>query len=418
MNAIICTIGTEITRGQILNTNAQYCAQKLTETGIIVSSINSIRDIPAEMIETIQYAYAHHSVTILCGGLGPTDDDITRAAVAAALNRPLQYMPKLERNIASFFKSIRKPMSDANKQQAYIPHGMLAIDNKNGTAPGFYLGHDNKLLAVMPGVPREMQGMMEEKVIPLIRRMVKKSKKTEILVIKTTGIGESMLASKLIRPTKELHALGITLAYKASADGVQLILSGESSHRSLIKAKLQKAKDSINKAISAHIYGYNDTTLSSAVGKLLIQKKVMLVTAESCTGGMLGEQLTAVSGASRFYHGGWITYSNTQKRNELQVKPHILKKYGAVSKQTVRAMAAGAQKESGAEYAVAVSGIAGPDGGTQSKPVGLVFIGIAYPDHTVSTHRYIFPGNRAMIRKRTCTTALWLLYQHLKRNNA
>jgi nicotinamide-nucleotide amidase len=403
--------GDELLRGDVVNSNQAYLGERLLETGLLATKALSILDdrraITGAIIDALRRGPA---LLILSGGLGPTEDDLTREAVSDALARPLVLHEELLDAIRQRFSSLGMQMSDTNRKQALLPDGATAIPF-TGTAPGFWLVEGETLLAALPGVPQELRQMWNETLAPLVRaRQSAGGPPAEHLVrrLRIYGMGESTLAEAL----RDLSWRGgsIDLGTRASLDGLTLILRARpepEAHRQLDALEAQ-----IRAVLGEKVFGSGHDSLAEVVGRQLSRRGLTLVVAESCTGGLLGKLLTDVAGSSSYFLGGAITYSNELKTRLLGVPRETVEKYGAVSEETAAAMARGVRERLGGDAGLAVTGIAGPDGGTAEKPVGLVFIGLAL-ENEVQVRRFLLFRSRDDVRVRAAHTALDVLRRAL-----
>jgi len=409
LNASICTIGDEILIGQIVDTNSSFIAKELNRCGIKVNKMLSIQDDEKEIINTLRQCSENNDIVIVTGGLGPTKDDITKAALAKLCNCEKYRYDKTQSDIIEILCNRRGiALSQLNKDQAYVPECCTVLPNRMGTAPGMMfdvLVNENHkaLLFSMPGVPYEM-----EHILPSVIETINDAFKTESIYHKTLltfGIPESILASKIELWESNLPK-EIKLAYLPNPySGVKLRLSvygGDSQKSSqLVADKISTLKG----ILGPYIYGEDDNTLESVLAEYFIKTGTTISTAESCTSGNLSSLLTSISGASKYFRGGIVAYENSVKNALLNVPQEIISKYGAVSKECVENMALGVRNLMKTDYAIATSGIAGPTGGTQDKPVGTVWIAIAGPDFLESKVA-VFNGDRRRNIQRFSSEAL------------
>jgi nicotinamide-nucleotide amidase len=404
--ACIVSIGNELLNGQTIDTNANWLQRELLALGIPTEGVWDVGDDIGRIVTTLGQASEVGNLIFITGGLGPTDDDITRQALADFLGVELEFHQSLFDKIEAFFKSRKYPMSGLNRVQAYIPKESFVIDNPIGTAPGIHAAVKNKDYFSLPGVPVEMKRMFTDYILPRL-----KSQHTGQIVLNGRifcfGTGESalaqMLGSRMKRGQNPLlnctvNGGDITLHIVAQADNFQQA-----------QQMIDQQKREICAILGSYVYSAEDKSLADVVGQLLRKKKKTLVTAESCTGGLVGKLMTDIPGSSEYYQGGWVTYSNEVKIRELGVPRELLEQYGAVSEPVARAMAQGAIQKSGADAAIAVTGVAGPDGGTEQKAVGLVYIAVQI-DKNIDVKEFRFaPLSREMIRQRAALSALNLL---------
>lgn len=412
MNAEIITIGTELLLGQILDTNSQYLGKKLSEIGVNLYYKTSVGDNIVRIKETLSIATSRSDIVIITGGLGPTVDDVTRNAIAEWSGKKLVFDDNLLLRIEHFFKSRNIKMPENNKIQAYIPEGVLILENKVGSAPGFILEHNSKIIICVPGVPNEMKPMIESGVIPYL---VEKSGVSRFIIlskrIKIVGIPESLADEKI----KDIfiESRNPTVAILAHQTEIEIRLTAKEETRQKAEYLIENLKKEIYSRLQENIYGEDDETLEEKVAVLLKMKKLTVSTAESCTSGLLAYRFTNIPGSSLYFLGGINTYSNESKIKLLGVKEDIIKNYGAVSKECAEEMAKMCRKKFGSDIAIAITGIAGPDGGTDEKPIGLVYMAIDMKGE-IKVNKYNFGGLRETVRARAAQTALFELYKLLK----
>lgn len=405
--AALLNIGDELLIGQTINTNASWLGSELKLVNINVVKGLTISDQKKDIIEALDYLLPQVDIVLITGGLGPTKDDITKYTLSGYFNMPLKRNKEIEEKIELFFKQRSRDILEVNRMQADLPEGAIIIENKQGTASGMWFEKNNKVVVSMPGVPYEMKGMISETVIPLL---VKKYSPTPLYhrTILTQGIGESFLAEVIKDWEENLRNDNLSLAYLPSPGIVKLRISGSGNDLNVIQSKIEKYIGELKILASKWIFGEGEDKLEEIVGKLLLRDKNTLSTAESCTGGYISHLITSVSGSSSYYMGSVISYDNRIKMEQLNVSIDTLKSVGAVSQETVEQMAVGVKVKLKTDYSIAVSGIAGPDGGTEEKPVGTVWIAIGHPDG-VYTKKFIFENNRERNIRRTALTALNLL---------
>lgn len=395
--------------GQTIDSNAGYLARQLFEVNIPVASKYTVGDDINAIHKMLRSASEDAQIILLTGGLGPTEDDLTRFALAEFFDTDLVLNESSLNEIELFFEELGKPMPLKNKIQAKLPKNTQPLKNKYGTAPGILKRSDDRVIAAFPGVPSEMKPMFEENVLPVIKEM---SGQQAIVIekLKCIGIGESSLAEILgdmmIRHRNPL----INCTVSGGIITLHVIASGTDRQQACEKATQTVAQ--LKHKLGELVFGHDDQTLQQVVGQLLGKKGYTLALAESCTGGLIASMITEVPGSSRYFKQSWVTYSNESKVQQLGVPADIIKKYGAVSEQTAIEMSRGARKKSGADYALSVTGIAGPSGGTEQKPVGTVFISLSSSDKEI-TKKYEFKRDRRYVRIRTALTALNMLRLNL-----
>jgi nicotinamide-nucleotide amidase len=406
MKAIIINIGDELLIGQVTNFNASWMAEQFNKIGIEVCRINVISDTGKEILNALKDAEKISELIILTGGLGPTNDDITKETLCKYFNTPLVFDKNTFNDIEGFFKHRGWAVSELNRKQAEVPKGCKVIRNTEGTAPGLWLERRNKIFIATPGVPFEMKAMMSDHIIPMLNKKLKGDTIVHKTVL-TQGVGESLLA-EMIAGWENALPENIRLAYLPSPGLVKLRLTVRGKEKNKLQRSINEEIRKLKKIISGKIFGYDDDTLEKIIGRLLKEKKKTLVTAESCTGGAIAQRITTIAGSSAYFKGSVVAYSNEIKENILEVKHKTLFKYGAVSEETVKEMAMNARQIFCVDYSVAVSGISGPEGGTKEKPVGLVWIAVASLK-TCKVYKFQFGNNRLVNIERAVVTALNLL---------
>ncbi|MGR3809411.1 competence/damage-inducible protein A [Jiulongibacter sp. NS-SX5] len=382
IKAEVVTIGDEILYGQITDTNTQFISAELDKIGIRTSRKISIGDEREAILEMLTEGTEKADIILITGGLGPTKDDITKKTIADFTNDVLERRPEATEALIAIFKKFGKEMTELNAQQADLPSKCTYLYNAVGTAPGMWFEYNDTIIISMPGVPYEMKYLMQNEVIP---RLKEAFDRPVILhrIIRTAGIGESWLATK-IEDWEDQLPEHIKLAYLPSLGQVRLRLTGSGSNEEQLKQEIDKEVEKLYPLIAEYIHGEGDEELELTVAKLLLEKEATVSFAESCTGGFLSHSLTRNAGSSAYYLGSVTAYANAVKMNLLGVKEETLKSYGAVSEQTVIEMAEGVRKRMGSTYAVSTSGIAGPGGGSPDKPVGTIWIACAGPEKTVT----------------------------------
>ena len=415
MLAEIITIGDEILIGQIVDTNSAWMSQKLNDAGIRVKQISSVSDDREHILEALSLASGRADLIIITGGLGPTKDDITKKTLAGYFNTGYRCDQESLENVKNIFAKYKRPVLEVNIRQADVLENCITLQNKNGTAPGMWIEHQDKIYVSLPGVPFEMMYLMEEEVIP---KVISKFKLPVIShhTILTAGIGESILADEISDIEDSLPA-HIKLAYLPKLGVVRLRLSGYADHKEELEVEISAIMKQIIARIPAYVIAEADLTLEKSILDFMQARKLTLSVAESCTGGALSYTITRNPGSSAVFLGGAITYSNNLKETVVGVSSQTLQQFGAVSEQTVLEMASGAIKAFKSDYALAVSGVAGPDGGTEDKPVGTVWIAIANSKKSVAK-KYQFGNKRIQNIERSVTSALIMLFKLLKEDHA
>jgi nicotinamide-nucleotide amidase len=414
-SAEIVTIGTEILLGHLVDTNAPFVARELADHGVDVYAKHSAGDNADRLAAMLDGVLARADGAITTGGLGPTVDDLTKDAVARAVGRELVLHEPSLRAIEERFKAFGRPMTDNNRRQAYLPEGCVVMDNPHGTAPGFIaLRADGKFVACMPGVPREMKPMLREKLIPWLVERFALREAIYTKTLHTVGIGESTLDSKIEDLFRTLE--NPKIAVLAHGGRVDVKVMAKAPSREAATELIEPVAEELRRRIGSGYFGDDDTTLAGAIVRRLADRGLSLGTAESCTGGAVADAIVAVPGASAAFRGAVVAYANEVKTALLNVPERTLQTAGAVSEETAVAMARGGRERLGADVVISITGIAGPEGGTQEKPVGLVWYALAFGDGEIETRRLTFPGDRADIRERATVAALGLIWRRLERD--
>jgi nicotinamide-nucleotide amidase len=410
MDAEIIAVGSELLTPARLDTNSLYLTAELNKLGVEVVTKCVIGDDLDRLADAVSRALNRSGIVILSGGLGPTEDDLTREAVARATARELIFHPEIADALELRFAAMKRKMSEINKRQAFVIAGAEILPNDRGTAPGQWVTSNGAIAILLPGPPHELKAMFEQQCLTRLTRIVPKQA-IRTAFLRVTGMPESDLDA-LISPVYKKYRNIATTILAANGD-LQVHLRARCGTEPEAEALLAEVVPPIESLLGDRIYSRNGDPLEVLVGSLLRERNATLAVAESCTGGMLGARLTAVPGSSQYFAGGFITYSNQLKLDLLGVPAEILASFGAVSAETAEAMAAGARQRMGSTYAVSITGVAGPDGGTPEKPVGLVYLGIAGPEGNAVTQRR-FIGDRERIRVFTTQAALDLLRRMLQ----
>lgn len=403
MFAEIITIGDEILIGQVIDTNSAWIGQQLNDIGIRISHITSISDTKEAICEALDIAKKRADVVFITGGLGPTKDDITKITLAEYFDKNLVFHDSVMQNVKSLFAARNITMPEVNKNQAMLPEGIKVLFNENGTAPGMWFEEKGMPIVVsMPGVPFEMKSLMLNHVLPLL---CEKFDTPTVLheTILTMGIGESSLMEIIDDWEESLEKDQLKLAYLPSSGSVRLRISGVDRDEDRLREKLERKKKELIKLIPEWVYGFETQKIEEIIGQLLEENDRTLSSAESCTGGFIAHLVTSIPGCSTYYQGSVISYSNDVKINQLGVEKDVLLQHGAVSEEVVRQMAEGVRRMLRTDYAVATSGIAGPDGGSLEKPVGTVWIAVAGPNRTISKLHHFGNHRENNIRRASLT---------------
>jgi nicotinamide-nucleotide amidase len=410
MQIEIVTIGNEILSGRTLDTNFAFLARAFEEVSVQVGWHTSVGDTLERIAEALTRALDRADGVVMTGGLGPTPDDMTRKAVATVLGRPLRLDEEVLESIRDRARRLGRKLPPNVETQALIPSGARTFRNRLGTAPGLLILQDEKPVILLPGVPQEMEVLATEFVVPYLRERT--ARHVETFTLRTTGVFESMLHEKIGAAPQKWP--GATLAYLPSYFGVDLRVTVSGADRVQVQETTGRAYEELKALVRPVIYGEGSRTMEQVVGETLLELGYHLATAESCTGGLLAKRLTDAPGSSRYFERGFITYSNASKVELLGVRSEDLEKLGAVSGPVSEQMAEGAARRAGVEVGVGITGIAGPDGGSEAKPVGTVFIGLHGPQGVMS-RRFHFAGTRHTIRERAAQAALELLRRRLRK---
>lgn len=408
MKAELISVGTEILLGDIVNTNAQFLARELASIGIDVYRQEVIGDNEDRLLKTIDEALKRSDMVITTGGLGPTGDDLTKETACKYFGMKMELHEESLKALKIYFKRLNRQITENNMKQVYFPKEAKVLPNPNGTAPGAILEKDNKIIVILPGPPREMKPMF----INHVKNYLAPKGKGIIIskVLRILGIGESYAAEKL----KDIidGTENPTVAPYAKEEDILFRITAKANSKEEGLKLIEPVKKQIIDRLGIDIYGEDDEEIEEVVSKLLIDRNIKISTAESCTGGMIASRLIGVPGVSEVFLEGAVTYSNEAKMRTLNVKEETLKKFGAVSAETAMEMAEGIAKRTGSDISVVTTGIAGPGGGTEDKPVGLVYFGLYYKEKTY-TYRYVFNGDRNKVRLKAAVTALDLVRRHI-----
>jgi nicotinamide-nucleotide amidase len=408
----LIAVGTELLLGQLVDTNTAFIAARLAENGIDVHATHAVGDNRERIAAAVLASLTRADGLVMTGGLGPTVDDLTKEAVCDALGLETELYEPALRQMEAFFAAVGRPMRENNRKQAELPRGSRALDNPNGTAPGFIaFTSGEKFVACLPGVPREMKPMLANQVVPFLRERLGSGEAIYTRVLHTIALGESEIDHRIgdLFRAAENPKIAV-LAHDFRADVKIMAKSGSSEKAEAMIAPLQAE---IERRLAGHVFGCDADTPASAIHGLLQKRGRMLAVAESVTGGRIAAALTSVPGSSKSFSGGIVAYANSVKIGELGVDTQTLERVGAVSEEVAREMARGVRQALKADVALATTGIAGPDGGTSEKPVGLVWFALDDGDGTAQAWRYHFAGEREAIVQRATTAALGILWRHL-----
>lgn len=413
MNCEILAVGSELLTPQRIDTNSLYLTQRLNELGVEVVAKGIIGDDRERLSATVRLAHSRSPLLILTGGLGPTEDDVTRDAVAAALGRELVFRQEVLDAIEARFRSLRRPMAPINRRQAYIIDGAEILPNDRGTAPGQWYAGESGVILLLPGPPHELKAMYEQQCLHRLRQVVP-PRHIVTRFLRVAGMGESDV-DQAIAPIYTQFTNPVTTILAGPGD-IQIHLRAYGASESEARVLADELARQIETALGDRIYSGEGATLEEVAGKLLAAQGATLAVAESCTGGLLAQRITAVPGSSKYFLGGWVTYSREVKSSALGVRPETLNTYGAVSAETAREMAEGARLEAGSTFAIAITGVAGPDP-DDGKPAGLVYIALA-DEHGCDVKERRFIGERERVRSQAAQTALDLLRRRLSVSGA
>lgn len=405
--------------GRVLNTHQQWLCRQLADAGYVVARQVAVPDTARDIARAVQEALSRADLVVVTGGLGPTADDLTREAIAELVGRPLREDPTIATHLHAWYAARGRRPTPAVMVQARVPEGAIVLPNAHGTAPGLLIEvrpnpHSPTgrpaWLVLLPGPPRELRPLFAEQVLPWVQRTWPLTTPFVCRTLRTTGVPESLMEARLAGPLAPLVARGLELGYCARPGEVDVRLAARTAGAAALVAEAVAA---VQREVGRHVYGEEDDTLEAVVVRRLIERRRTLAVAESCTGGRLASRITDVPGASVVFLGGFVTYANTLKERLVDVPADTLTGHGAVSEPTARAMAEGARVRTGADFALAVTGIAGPGGGTPEKPVGTVFIALAAAEGT-EVKRFCNPFDRETFKHMTSQQALELLRQRLK----
>ncbi len=412
MQAEILSTGDEVRTGAVIDSNAAHVAAKLEQVGIHVSRHHCIGDDPAQIAALLVEMAGRADIVVVTGGLGPTQDDVTAVAAARAAGVELWQDPEALESVRAFFRKLKRGMSPSNRKQAMLPQGARCLFNSHGTAPGFMLIIDDCRLYFMPGVPAEMRPMLDDIVIPDILESISGTHAThQIRVLSSFGLPESMAGERLTG--FEVRFPTLRLGLRARFPYIDVRLYGHEDNLERLNRIMDEAVAWVKRQLGSKVIAEHESDLSQIIGQLLRERQATLAVAESCTGGLIGSLLTDTAGSSDYFLFSAVTYANDAKINVLGVDADTIERQGAVAEPVVRQMAEGARCLAGATYALATSGIAGPGGGSEDKPVGTVCIGLATPEHSVGYRFHFGYGDRRMKKTMFAVTALDLLRREL-----
>ena len=418
MNIEILNTGSELMLGRVLNTHQQWLCRQFADAGYVVDRQVAVADTAQDIQQAVREALSRADLIVVTGGLGPTSDDLTRDAIAELVGRPLREDPAIVAQLNAWYAARKRTPSAAVLVQAQVPEGATALPNAHGTAPGLLIEVQPNphsptgkaaWLVMLPGPPRELRPMFAEQVLPWVQRTLPLAAPFVCRTLRSTGVPESTMQEHIAGPLADLVSRGLEIGYCARPGEVDVRLSARTTGAECLVAEAEAV---VRQTVGRHLYGEEGETLEAAVVRLLGQRRLTVAVAESCTGGRLASRITDVPGASAVFLGGCITYSNDLKQRLLGVPAEALSQHGAVSEPMARLMAEGARTRTGADFALAVTGIAGPSGGTPEKPVGTVFIALASASDT-AVKRMLNAFDRETFKHMTCEQALEMLRQRL-----
>jgi nicotinamide-nucleotide amidase len=409
MNAEIIAIGTELLLGQSVDTNSSWIARHLARLGLNVFHFQTVGDNEKRLEDALKLALSRSDFVVATGGLGPTVDDVTRKAAARATQRTLVFHEEWAKVIEAFFQKRGLDFPKANLNQAFLPQGSLVVPNPVGTAPGFIAKAGKSSLVCLPGVPSEMMAMFEATLEPHLRSLNPGGTVILSRVYRTTGISESAVNEKILDLFED--STNPTVAVLAHSEGTDIRLTARAASEAEAKALLEGLGRQMTARLPQHIYGWDKDDLETIVGRLLATRRLTLAVAESLTGGLVTHRLTQVPGATAYFRRGYVTYSNESKTECLEVSKNLLAAQGAVSPETAVAMARGAMKADGADIGIATTGIAGPSGGSENKPVGLVYVALV-DDSNAWVREFRFGGEREVVKRRSAQAVLEMVRRY------
>lgn len=417
MNVELINTGSELMLGRVLNTHQQWLCRRLADLGLVVTRQVAVPDTGPAIRDAVREGLQRAQLVVTTGGLGPTSDDITRDLVAEMLGLKLHEDPGALANIERFFAARKRPMPERVRVQAMVPEGGVVLANAHGTAPGLAIhvaagqvGPHAAWLIMLPGPPRELRPMFDDVVRPLLKERLEGVEPFHCVTLRTCGLGESWVEERLVPILPPLQARGLDIGYCARTGEVDVRLTAVGAAGGEV---VREAEQTVRGLLAENIFGCGDELLEAVVVRLATERRAPLAVAESCTGGYLAHRLTNVPGASAVFWGGWLTYDNRAKQRELGVSEALLQSAGAVSEACASAMAEGGLRESSADHVLAVTGIAGPSGGTADKPVGTVFVALASRGQPTLVRKFFNPFDRETFKYVTSQQALEMLRRRL-----
>lgn len=411
MDAEIIAVGSELLTPHRHDTDSLYLTGKLNLLGIEVRFKTIVGDDAGRLGSVFRTALDRSELIILMGGLGPTEDDVNREVVANVLGLALREVPEIIERIAARYARTGRRMPANNARQALVPEGAEWLPNKKGTAPGIWIEHESKIIVMLPGPPPELEAMFDEQCVPRLRDRVPGAP-IRTRVIKVAGLPESEVDERIAPLYKPYSNVSTTILSTGGA--IEVHLNAHAATPQDADALLDELTDKIEPVLGDHVFSTRGETLEEVVGMYLVMRQKTLATAESCTGGLLGERITRVPGSSEYYLGGTVCYSNELKTKFAGVSPHLLETFGAVSRPVAQALAEGIRRKANASIGIGITGIAGPGGGTETKPAGMVFIAVA-DDRGTEVREFHFPGDRERVRLLSSQFALEMLRRRIRK---
>jgi len=413
MRAEIISVGTELLLGDVVDTNASYIAQSLALLGIDLFRKTVVGDNRERIARVFKEALERANLIIITGGLGPTEDDITKEAVCEVIGEELELNEEVFEKIKKRLGYPKRGTKEGMIKQALVPLSAKILPNPVGTAPGIILEKEDKTVILLPGVPQEMRRMVKEGVVPYLRTKKGRAESIKSKVLKVVGMGESQVEKAILDLLEEQS--NPTIALLAQRGEVHIRITAKFKERRLLEERIREVEERIRARLGDYIYGVDEDTLEGKVASLLRRKNLTVSVAESCTGGLLSHRLTNIPGSSNYYYAGIVSYSNEAKSHFLGVLPQVIQERGAVSPEVAEGMAKGAREAANTDLGVGITGIAGPTGGTPEKPVGLVYIALSTSDGEIC-QKFLFPGGRDEVKWKASQAALDLLRQYLQRD--
>ena len=411
MDAEIIAVGSELLTPLYQDTNSLFLTERLNSLGIEVRFKTLVGDRTDDLATILKGALARSRLIIVTGGLGPTEDDLTRPVVSEVLGRPLHEVPEIRQLIQERLSRLGRPMPENNLRQAMVPEGAAWLKNKNGTAPGLWIEHDHNILVLLPGPPREMEAMFDDACLPRLAN-AGTGQKIKTRIYKVVGLPESEVDRRAAAIYKACQNPTTTILAKSGI--IEIHLRARAATDKEAEALLAGLGDPIELSLGEYVFSTRGESIEEVVGMYLVMRQKTVAVAESCTSGLLAERLTRNSGSSSYFVGGAVCYSNELKTRLAGVPQALIEEHGAVSQPTARAMAEGIRARTGAAIGIAITGIAGPTGGTPEKPVGLVFIGLA-DDRGTQVREFRFPGDRERVRQWASLMALEMIRRRIRK---